>query len=57
MLQCAGVHYGAKKHVLLEKPLCLNQTELNEITETYREAQKNGVTLTVGITDVFLLSR
>ena len=38
----------AKKHVFVEKPLCLNQTELNEITETYREAQKNGVTLTVG---------
>ena len=47
----------AKKHVFVEKPLCLNQAELNEITETYQEAQKNGVTLTVGITDVFLLSR
>ena len=38
----------AKKHVFVEKPLCLNQAELNEITETYQEAQKNGVTLTVG---------
>ena len=47
----------AKKHVFVEKPLCLNQAELNEITETYQEAQKNGVTLTVGITDRFLLSR
>lgn len=39
----------AKKHVFVEKPLCLNQAELNEITETYQEAQKNGVTIDCGV--------
>lgn len=38
----------AGKHVFVEKPLCLNQLELNEITETYKEVQKKGITLTVG---------
>lgn len=47
----------AKKHVFVEKPLCLNQAELNEITETYQEAQKNGVTLTVGYNRRFSPSR
>lgn len=38
----------AGKHVFVEKPLCLNQLELNEITEAYKEVQKKGITLTVG---------
>ena len=39
----------AGKHVFVEKPLCLNQKELGEIVTAYQMAQKNGVTLTVGI--------
>lgn len=36
----------AKKHVFVEKPLCLNEQQLKEITVAYRNA--SGVTLTVG---------
>lgn len=38
----------AGKHVFVEKPLCLNLMELNDIIEIYQEAQKVGITLTVG---------
>lgn len=37
----------AGKSVFVEKPLCLNENELTEITDTYKNAPKN-VTLTVG---------
>lgn len=37
----------AGKSVFVEKPLCLNLEELNEISEAYQKADK-GVTLTVG---------
>ncbi len=37
---------NAGKSVFVEKPLCLNETELSEIEEAYRNA--NGCTLTVG---------
>ena len=37
----------AGKSVFVEKPLCLNETELDEIVATYRQAPA-GVTLTVG---------
>lgn len=36
----------ARKHVFVEKPLCLNEQQLNEITAAYENA--SGVTLTVG---------
>lgn len=36
----------AKKHVFVEKPLCLNEQQLKEITVAYGNA--SGVTLTVG---------
>lgn len=38
----------AKKHVFVEKPLCLNRTELDEIVDTYEKVKGDGVTLTVG---------
>lgn len=38
----------AKKHVFVEKPLCLNRQELDEIIQAYKEAQPSGITLTVG---------
>lgn len=38
----------AKKHVFVEKPLCLNREELNEITKAYNAVQGTGITLTVG---------
>ena len=38
----------AKKHVFVEKPLCLNRTELDEIVDTYEKVKRDGVTLTVG---------
>lgn len=38
---------AAGKSVFVEKPLCLNQTELDEITEAYKAAPQ-GTTLTVG---------
>ncbi|MDR1610873.1 MAG: bi-domain-containing oxidoreductase, partial [Candidatus Symbiothrix sp.] len=37
---------NADKNVFVEKPLCLNEKELNEIVETYK--QKENLTLTVG---------
>lgn len=37
----------AGKSVFVEKPLCLNEEDLNAITEAYKEAPK-GTTLTVG---------
>lgn len=37
----------ANKSVFVEKPLCLNEEELDEITEAYKAAQQ-GTTLTVG---------
>jgi predicted dehydrogenase/threonine dehydrogenase-like Zn-dependent dehydrogenase len=36
----------ADKNVFVEKPLCLNETELNEIIEVYK--QKSNLSLTVG---------
>lgn len=38
---------AAGKSVFVEKPLCLNEQELSEITEAYKKAPKNA-TLTVG---------
>lgn len=38
----------AKKHVFVEKPLCLNRTELDKIVDTYEKVKGDGVTLTVG---------
>lgn len=38
----------AEKHVFVEKPLCLNTAELEEIVKAYREKQSQGITLTVG---------
>lgn len=38
----------SKKHVFVEKPLCLNRTELNNVIEAYKNVQASGVTLTVG---------
>lgn len=38
---------AAGKSVFVEKPLCLNETELTEITEAYKAAP-HGTTLTVG---------
>lgn len=38
----------AKKHVFVEKPLCLNRDELNEIIKAYNTVQEAGITLTVG---------
>lgn len=38
----------AKKHVFVEKPLCLNHTELDEIVDTYEKVKRDGITLTVG---------
>jgi len=37
---------NADKNVFVEKPLCLNETQLNEIIEVYK--QKKNLTLTVG---------
>ena len=37
---------NAEKHVFVEKPLCLNETELKEITDCYK--QKKDLTLIVG---------
>jgi predicted dehydrogenase/threonine dehydrogenase-like Zn-dependent dehydrogenase len=36
------------KHVFVEKPLALNDSELNEIVETYQEVNSKNITLTVG---------
>lgn len=36
------------KHVFVEKPLALNNAELNEIVETYQEVNSKNITLTVG---------
>ncbi|MFY9268447.1 MAG: bi-domain-containing oxidoreductase [Candidatus Manganitrophaceae bacterium] len=38
----------AGKHVFVEKPLCLSEAELEEITSLYAEKAKKGVQLTVG---------
>lgn len=38
----------AGKHVFVEKPLCLTETELDEITAAYEEGSKQGLQLAVG---------
>ena len=46
----------ANKSVFVEKPLCLTKEELTEIEKAYAGVKEN-VTLTVGLTEGFLLRR
>ncbi len=38
----------AGKHVFVEKPLCISETELDEIIETYEKISKSGIRVIVG---------
>ena len=39
---------NAGKHVFVEKPLCINEAELEEITKAYNQVEKNGIRILVG---------
>lgn len=45
----------AGKSVFVEKPLCLTDQELQEITNAYKKVSGKGITLTVGFIVAFLL--